>query len=175
MPRRGKDKSKIFFSGPFSFRKRTDFPRLACFTRSFRAPISDRCPEGTVVSSDFDTFSSSDISPDSGSPQIPKESEGTAVLPIPKESERKARFYSLCPAGAEEKKTRVRGKPVLFLIFPPTPSESGEIRPFFSTPKESEKKDQEKGPSSAVENRKRFSTADGEKKNLGFVFAPSGN
>ena len=36
-----------------------------CFTRSFRAPIRDRCPEGTVVSSDFDTFSSSDISPDS--------------------------------------------------------------------------------------------------------------
>ena len=51
-----------------------------------------------------------------------------------RESERKARFYSLCPAGAEEKNTRVRGKPVLFL--------------------------KEKGPSSAVENRKRFSTAD---------------
>ena len=49
-------------------------------------------------------------------------------------SEGKARFYSLCPAGAEEKNTRVRGKPVLFL--------------------------KEKGPSSAVENRKRFSTAD---------------
>ena len=32
-----------------------------------------------------------------------------------------------------------------------------------------------KGPSSAVENRKRFSTAEGEKKNLGFVFAPSGH
>ena len=38
-----------------------------------------------------------------------RESEGTAVLPIPKESERKARFYSLCPAGAEEKNTRIRG------------------------------------------------------------------
>ena len=33
---------------------------FTCFTRSFRAPISDRCPEGTVVSSDFDTFSSSE-------------------------------------------------------------------------------------------------------------------
>ena len=31
-------------------------------------------------------------------------------------------------------KTRVREKPVLFLIFPPTPKESGKIRPFFSTP-----------------------------------------
>ena len=63
--------------------------------------------EKNGFSSDFDTFFSSDISPDSFG---------------------------------------VRGKPVLFLIFPPTPSESGEIRPFFSTPSESEKKDQEKGP-----------------------------
>ena len=34
------------------------------------------------------------VSYDSGSPQIPKESEGTAVLPIPKESERKTRCFS---------------------------------------------------------------------------------
>ena len=62
---------------------------------------------------------------DSGSPQIPKESEGTAVPPIRvffssapagqrekklKESEGKARFYSLCPAGAEEKNTRIGRK-----------------------------------------------------------------
>ena len=104
--------------------------------------ISKNTCEKNGFSSDFDTFSSSDISPDSGSPQIHgppresiheiraagRESEETAVLPIPKESERKARFYSLCPAGAEEKKTRVREKPVLFL--------------------------KEKGPSSAVENRR---------------------
>ena len=53
---------------------------------------------------------------DSGSPQIPLESEGTAVLPIPLESERKARFYSLCPAGAEEKNTRIgkEGRPLRF-------------------------------------------------------------
>ena len=101
--------------------------------------------EKNGFSSDFDTFSSSDISPDSGSPQIPKESEGTAVLPIPKESERKARFFSRAILWLGEKNAS-RGKPVLFLIFPPTPKESGEIRPFFSTPSESEKKDQEKGP-----------------------------
>ena len=229
-------------------------PKIACDFRGGQEHIW--LGEKNGFSSDFwplfpkekgRIFSSSDISPDSGSPQIPKESEETAVLSIPGplrfpwnlrgrpflrflrnrkerqdvfpsapqgqrkktrvflraihgseetllcrrkslaifdgrgrkekssiflfperkifdlsflESERKARFYSLCPAGAEEKKTRVRGKPVLFLIFPPTPSESGEIRPFFPTPSESEKKDQEKGPSSAVENRLRFSTAD---------------
>ena len=58
-----------------------------------RKHVKKTC-EKNGFSSDFDTFSSSDISPDSGSPQIPKESEGTAVLPIPKESERKARFFS---------------------------------------------------------------------------------
>ena len=39
----------------------------------------------------------------SGSPQIPKESEGTAVPPISKKWEGKARCFFLCPAGAEEK------------------------------------------------------------------------
>ena len=101
----------------------SDFEEIGGNNGSFRAPISDRCPEGTSktresegtrrlpskiacdfrrqtsVSSDFDTFSYS------GSPQISLESEGTAVLPISSESERKARFYSLCPAGAEEKNT----------------------------------------------------------------------
>ena len=62
------------------------------------------------------------VSSDSGSPQILLESEGTAVLPIPKESKRKARFYSLCPVGAEEKNTRIGGDPFsLIPIFPPTP------------------------------------------------------
>ena len=50
--------------------------------------------------------------------------------------------------GSGKKSFGVRGKPVLFLS--------------------------EKGPSSAVENRLRFSTADGEKKNLGFVLLPFG-
>ena len=61
------------------------------------------------IASDFRRQTS--VSSDSGSPQIPLESEGTAVLPIPKESERKAKFYSLCPAGAEEKNTRIGGDP----------------------------------------------------------------
>ena len=76
-----------------------------------------------------------------------------------RESERKARFYSLCPAGAEEKNTRIGGDtfslipravfpdpfhgsekntgfpPISILfplpIFPPTPSEFGENPSFF--------------------------------------------
>ena len=64
-------------------------------TRRLPSQIASDLRRETSVSSHFDTFSYSDICPDS---------EG------------------------------VRGKPVLFLIFPPTPKESGKIRPFFPTP-----------------------------------------
>ena len=66
------------------------FPEIGGNNGSFRAPISDRCPEGTSKTRElvgkakiwtFGTFFYGIF--DSGSPQIPKESEGTAVLPLP--------------------------------------------------------------------------------------------
>ena len=111
---RGPEESRVFSLTEkhlFSTSSSSPFPPISMLfpARKERVrPFSDIFP-------DSDTFYYSDISPDSGSPQIPLESEGTAVPPISKKSEEKARFYSLCPAGAEKKKTRVRGKPVLFL------------------------------------------------------------
>ena len=106
-----KERSSIFLSS--NRKERQDF-----FPEPFMAkiflPSHIWLGEKNGFSSDFDTFSSSDISPDSGSPQIPKESEGTAVPPISKKSEGKARFFSRAIYGSK-KKTRVRGKPVLFL------------------------------------------------------------
>ena len=106
----------------------SDFEEIGGNNGSFRAPISDRCPEGTSKT---------------------RESEGTAVLPIrvffssapagqrekKRESERKARFYSLCPAGAEEKNTRIGGDP--FSLIPGPFSEKkrtgfSRTRVFFS-------------------------------------------
>ena len=111
MPRRGKDKSKIFLfavcrrksqaifdgrRGSFFFQKKDGFS-----PNSFGVGGNI----GIVKNSPFFPRFSHAFPSDSGSPQIPLESEGTAVLLIPKESERKARCFSLCPAGAEEKNT----------------------------------------------------------------------
>ena len=83
----------------------------------------------------------SDISPDSGSPQIPKESEGTRSRgKYQKKDREKGRIFSdsrspQIPLESEGTRNRRRHVPRKFIEF------SGD-------------------PASAVENRKRFSTAD---------------
>ena len=103
LPIRGKKSRRL---GPRTLRAILGGPIPArlytCFTRSFRAPISDRCPEGTVVSSDFwplfPRF-----------PPIPKEWEET--------SGKKGEFFPIPGPFSERKRTG----------FPRTPKESGEI------------------------------------------------
>ena len=121
------------------------------FPRSFRAPISDRCPERTVVSSDFEK-SEENPSFFSTHKWVGKKNEGLfnmsifffANVQIPPGASISFLYFPrlLRSRGKYRKERSKRGdrSSIFFPIFSPTPSESGKIRPFSERKRTGKKK-----------------------------------